>query len=29
VLVMEATYGKPRYKFPDHSEVVSVMKDWV
>ncbi|MBE0517629.1 MAG: hypothetical protein IH630_00175 [Thermoplasmata archaeon] len=29
VLVMEATYGKPRYRFPDHSEVVSAMKDWV
>lgn len=29
VLITEATYGKPRYVFPDHSEIMSVVRDWL
>jgi len=29
VLIVEATYGKPRYVFPDHKEVMAVVKDWL
>jgi len=29
ILVVEATYGKPQYVFPDHSEVLSSAKDWL
>lgn len=28
-LVMEATYGKPRYVFPDHEEVLGEARDWL
>ncbi len=28
-LIMEATYGKPQYVFPDHAEVMSLARDWV
>ncbi|HJX04582.1 MAG TPA: hypothetical protein VJ489_02055 [Thermoplasmata archaeon] len=29
VLITEATYGKPRYVFPDHDEIFSVIRDWL
>jgi len=29
VLITEATYGKPRYVFPDHAEMMSVVRDWL
>jgi putative mRNA 3-end processing factor len=29
VLITEATYGKPRYVFPDHAEVMSTARDWL
>lgn len=29
ILVTEATYGKPHYVFPDHSEVMAAAKDWL
>jgi putative mRNA 3-end processing factor len=29
ILITEATYGKPQYVFPDHSEVLSLAKDWL
>ena len=29
VLITEATYGKSRYVFPDHSEVMSIVRDWL
>jgi len=29
VLITEATYGKPRYVFPDHGEIMSAAKDWL
>ncbi len=29
VLIMEATYGKPHYVFPDHAEMMAVVKDWL
>jgi len=29
VLIIEATYGHPRYNFPDREEVVKEIKDWV
>jgi len=29
VLIIEATYGHPRYNFPKREEVVKEMKDWV
>jgi putative mRNA 3-end processing factor len=29
VLIMEATYGKPRYVFPAHGEVMSMARDWL
>jgi len=29
VLVVEATYGKPQYVFPDHSEIMSAARDWL
>lgn len=28
-LIMEATYGKPHYIFPDHAEIMSVVRDWL
>lgn len=28
ILIMEATFGLPRYTFPDKKEVVKEMKDW-
>jgi len=28
-LIIEATYGNPRYKFPDRSEMIKVIRDWV
>lgn len=28
-LIMEATYGKPQYVFPDHSEIMSLARDWI
>lgn len=28
-LIMEATYGKPAYVFPDHSEIISIARDWL
>ena len=28
-LVIEATYGKPHYVFPDHGEIMSAAKDWL
>ena len=29
VLVMEATYGKPQYVFPEHAEVMAAARDWL
>jgi len=29
VLVMESTYGKPEYEFPDHDDTVGAVRDWV
>jgi putative mRNA 3-end processing factor len=29
VLITEATYGKPRYVFPDHDEIMSIVRDWI
>jgi putative mRNA 3-end processing factor len=29
VLITEATYGRPRYVFPDHDEIFSVIRDWL
>lgn len=29
VLITEATYGKPRYIFPDYEEVMSIVRDWL
>ena len=29
VLITEATYGKSRYVFPDHSEIMSIVRDWL
>lgn len=29
VLITEATYGKPHYVFPDHHEIMSVVRDWL
>jgi putative mRNA 3-end processing factor len=29
VLITEATYGKSRYVFPDHDEVMSIVTDWL
>jgi putative mRNA 3-end processing factor len=28
-LVMEATYGRPRYVFPDHEDVLGEARDWL
>ncbi len=29
ILITEATYGKPRYVFPDHEEIMAVVRDWL
>jgi len=29
MLVMEATYGLPRYVFPDHAELMGIVRDWL
>jgi len=29
VLITEATYGLPRYVFPDHRETMSLVRDWL
>lgn len=29
VLITEATYGRPQYVFPDHSEVLGTARDWL
>ena len=29
ILITEATYGKPHYVFPDHDEVISIVRDWI
>jgi len=29
ILITEATYGKPHYVFPDHQEIMSVVRDWL
>lgn len=29
ILVVEATYGKPQYVFPDHAEIMSAARDWL
>jgi len=29
VLIIEATYGDPRYRFPDRREMIRVIHDWV
>lgn len=29
ILVMEATYGRPEYVFPDHREMMGSAKDWL
>lgn len=29
VLITECTYGRPRYVFPDHGEVVGAARDWL
>jgi putative mRNA 3-end processing factor len=29
ILITEATYGKPRYVFPDHDEIMSIVRDWL
>lgn len=29
ILIMEATYGKPRYVFPKHDEILAVARDWL
>ena len=29
ILVMESTYGKPEYKFPDHGDTIGAIRDWV
>lgn len=29
ILITEATYGKPQYVFPDHTEVLSMARDWL
>lgn len=29
VLIMEATYGRPQYVFPDHAEIMGVVRDWL
>ncbi len=29
ILIVEATYGNPRYKFPDRREMIKVIHDWV
>jgi len=28
-LIIEATYGRPEYVFPDHSEIMSIARDWL
>jgi len=28
-LIVEATYGRPRYIFPDHGEILGVAHDWI
>lgn len=28
-LIIEATYGRPRYVFPDHEEVLGAARDWL
>ncbi len=28
-LIIEATYGKPRYVFPDHEEILGAARDWL
>lgn len=28
-LIMEATYGKPQYIFPDQTEIMSLVRDWL
>lgn len=28
-LVVEATYGRPRYVFPDHEEIIGIARDWL
>lgn len=28
-LIMEATYGKPQYVFPDHAEIMGLARDWI
>lgn len=28
-LIVEATYGKPHYVFPDHGEILSAARDWL
>lgn len=29
VLIIEATYGNPRYRFPDRREMIKIIHDWV
>jgi len=29
ILITEATYGKPRYVFPDYDEIMSIVRDWL
>lgn len=29
VLIIEATYGKPHYIFPDHDEMMGIVRDWL
>jgi putative mRNA 3-end processing factor len=29
ILITEATYGKPRYIFPDHDEIMTTVRDWL
>lgn len=29
ILITEATYGRPHYVFPDHDEMMSIVRDWL
>ena len=29
ILITEATYGKPHYVFPEHEEIMSIIRDWL
>ena len=29
VLIIESTYGNPRYRFPDRNDMIGIIRDWV